>query len=63
MAFQFNPFTSNLDATGGGCIDPHTEALFQVTVDIANGIDLAATYMVNDLGELLINDSRQLLEE
>ena len=64
MAYVFNPFTSNLDNTGSGCCtDPHTEALFQITIDIANGVDIAATYMVNDLGETLINASGQLLEE
>ena len=43
--------------------DPHVEALFQLTADIANGVDPAIAYMVNDFGEILINGTGQLLEE
>jgi len=42
-------------------IDPHTAALFNLTVEIQNGVNISK-YMVNDFAEIIINDKGQLLE-
>lgn len=42
--------------------DPHVAGNFHLEAAIANGTDLS-TYMVNDLGEILINNDGSLLTE
>ena len=43
-------------------VDPHTAAMFHLNTAIANGVDLT-NYMVNDFGEILIDDNGSLLTE
>jgi hypothetical protein len=42
--------------------DPHVTGKFHLETEIANGVDLSI-YMVNDFGEILINDNGTLLKE